>query len=179
MMLAHDLQTGCVEQAVADQGAGLAERQCVAVSVSDLTTGFLHDQGARGDIPGFDTDLPVTIQPPGGELRAYGAGLCSSIGEARYALESDVPERRRFDPLDALRTPYRIDIFQTVYYIIESSAELDELAQHSSLERELVPRRIRLAQLRGDHAAAVDLSREALTEAKKTIMEDWRATQQN
>ena len=26
------------------------------------------------------------IQPPGGELRAYGAGLCSSIGEARYAL---------------------------------------------------------------------------------------------
>lgn len=73
------------------------------------------------------------IQPPGGELRAYGAGLCSSIGEARYALESDVPERRRFDPLDALRTPYRIDIFQTVYYIIESSAELYELAQQDLL----------------------------------------------
>jgi phenylalanine-4-hydroxylase len=73
------------------------------------------------------------IRPPGGELRAYGAGLCSSIGEARYALESDVPERRRFDPLDALRTPYRIDIFQTVYYVIESSAELYELAQQDLL----------------------------------------------
>ena len=73
------------------------------------------------------------IQPPGGELRAYGAGLCSSIGEVCYALESDAPERRRFDPLDALRTPYRIDIFQTVYYIIESSAELYELAQRDLL----------------------------------------------
>jgi phenylalanine-4-hydroxylase len=73
------------------------------------------------------------IHPPGGELRAYGAGLCSSIGEVRYALESDVPERRRFDPVAALRTPYRIDIFQTVYYVIESSAELYDLAQRDLL----------------------------------------------
>lgn len=73
------------------------------------------------------------IRPPGGELRAYGAGLCSSIGEVSYALASDVPERRRFDPVTALRTPYRIDIFQTVYYVIESSAELYALAQQDLL----------------------------------------------
>jgi phenylalanine-4-hydroxylase len=73
------------------------------------------------------------MQPPGGELRAYGAGLCSSIGEVRYALDSDVPERRRFDPVAALRTPYRIDIFQTVYYVIESAAELYDLAQRDLL----------------------------------------------
>jgi len=73
------------------------------------------------------------IQPPGGELRAYGAGLCSSIGEVKYALDSDLPERRRFDPMAALRTPYRIDIFQTVYYVIESSAELYDLAQRDLL----------------------------------------------
>jgi len=69
------------------------------------------------------------IQPPGRELRAYGAGLCSSIGEVQYALASDVPIRKPFDPIDALRTPYRIDIYQTVYYVIQSSDELFRLAQ--------------------------------------------------
>ncbi|UCC14460.1 MAG: phenylalanine 4-monooxygenase [Gammaproteobacteria bacterium] len=74
------------------------------------------------------------IQRPGKELRAYGAGLCSSIGEVQYALESDVPIRKPFDPLEALRTPYRIDIYQTVYYKIQSSDELYRLAQTDLLE---------------------------------------------
>lgn len=65
----------------------------------------------------------------GDGLRSYGAGIVSSPGELVYALESDLPQRRRFDPLDALRTPYRIDIYQTVYFIIESFDELFELAQ--------------------------------------------------
>jgi len=69
------------------------------------------------------------IHRPGRELRAYGAGLCSSIGEVQYALDSDVPIRKRFEPLEALRTPYRIDIYQPVYFIIESSDELYQLAQ--------------------------------------------------
>ncbi len=69
------------------------------------------------------------IKRPGRDLRAYGAGLCSSIGEVRYALESDIPQRKPFDPVDALRTPYRIDIFQTVYFVIQSSDELFRLAQ--------------------------------------------------
>ena len=69
------------------------------------------------------------INRPGKDLRAYGAGLCSSIGEVRYALESDIPQRKPFDPVDALRTPYRIDIFQTVYFVIQSSDELYRLAQ--------------------------------------------------
>lgn len=69
------------------------------------------------------------IQRPGRPLRAYGAGLCSSIGEVQYALDSDVPVRQRFDPLEALRTPYRIDIYQPIYFIIESSDELYRLAQ--------------------------------------------------
>ena len=74
------------------------------------------------------------IHRPGKELRAYGAGLCSSIGEVQYALESDVPIRKPFDPIDALRTPYRIDIYQTVYFIIQSSDELYELAQRDLLD---------------------------------------------
>ena len=62
-------------------------------------------------------------------LRSYGAGIVSSPGELAYALESDFPERRAFDVLDALRTPYRIDIYQTVYFTLTSFDTLFELAQ--------------------------------------------------
>jgi phenylalanine-4-hydroxylase len=66
-------------------------------------------------------------------LRSYGAGIVSSPGELSYALESNLPQRRRFEALDALRTPYRIDIYQTVYFIIESFDELFDLAQRDLL----------------------------------------------
>lgn len=62
-------------------------------------------------------------------LRTYGAGLVSSPGELTYSLESSSPERKVFDPLDALRTPYRIDIFQTVYFRLSGFDTLFELAQ--------------------------------------------------
>ncbi len=62
-------------------------------------------------------------------LRSYGAGIVSSPGELIYALESEVPVRKRLDPVDVLRTPYRIDIYQTVYFVIEDFDELYELAQ--------------------------------------------------
>ncbi|KAA9133340.1 phenylalanine 4-monooxygenase [Marinihelvus fidelis] len=62
-------------------------------------------------------------------LRSYGAGLVSSPGELTYSLDSEVPQRRPFDPIDALRTPYRIDIYQTVYFVIDSFDTLYELAQ--------------------------------------------------
>lgn len=62
------------------------------------------------------------------ELRICGGGINSSPGETVYALESDKPDRRPFDPVDALRTPYRIDIYQTVYYVLDSLDQLYELA---------------------------------------------------
>lgn len=60
-------------------------------------------------------------------LRVYGAGILSSKEETIYALESDIPERRAFDVIDALRTPYRYDIKQTVYYVIENYEQLYDL----------------------------------------------------
>ncbi|MFL2841033.1 MAG: phenylalanine 4-monooxygenase [Pseudohongiellaceae bacterium] len=57
----------------------------------------------------------------------YGAGIVSSPGELSYALESDIPQRLPFDPIEVLRTPYRIDIYQTVYFIIDSFDILVEL----------------------------------------------------
>jgi len=62
-------------------------------------------------------------------LRAYGAGVVSSIGETIYALDSEQPQRKPFDPLDVLRTPYRIDIYQPIYFVIESFDTLFEVAQ--------------------------------------------------
>ncbi len=61
-------------------------------------------------------------------LKTYGAGIVSSFGETPYAIESDKPLRKRFEPVDALRTPYRIDIFQTTYFIIDSLQEMFDLA---------------------------------------------------
>lgn len=61
-------------------------------------------------------------------LRSYGGGINSSPGETVYAIESDKPQRRPFDPISALRTPYRIDIYQTVYYVLNQLEDLYELA---------------------------------------------------
>ncbi|HEY7905619.1 MAG TPA: phenylalanine 4-monooxygenase [Wenzhouxiangella sp.] len=67
------------------------------------------------------------IQTPEG-VRICGGGIASSPGETIHALESDAPIRRPFVPLDALRTPYRIDIFQSVYYILDRMEDLFDLA---------------------------------------------------
>ena len=75
----------------------------------------------------FTVEFGLIRQPAG--LRTYGAGIVSSIGETTYALESDKPVRKDFDPVDALRTPYRIDIFQTVYFVLETFDTLFEVAQ--------------------------------------------------
>lgn len=64
-------------------------------------------------------------------LKTYGAGIVSSVGETPYSVDSDVPRRVPFDPIEVLRTPYRIDIFQTVYFVIDS---LDDLYNTARLD---------------------------------------------
>ncbi len=61
-------------------------------------------------------------------LRIYGGGIISSPGETLYALESAIPERVPLNPLDALRTPYRIDIMQPIYYTLKSVNQLFEIS---------------------------------------------------
>jgi phenylalanine-4-hydroxylase len=53
-------------------------------------------------------------------LRIYGGGILSSMGETPYALENSTPLHKPFDVLDVLRTPYRIDIMQPIYFVIDS-----------------------------------------------------------
>jgi phenylalanine-4-hydroxylase len=60
------------------------------------------------------------MRPPGGELRIYGAGIVSSRAESLFALEDPSPNRLGFDLERVMRTPYRIDDFQQVYFVIPS-----------------------------------------------------------
>lgn len=53
-------------------------------------------------------------------LRAYGGGILSSISETVYSVESDIPMRVLFDPVVAFRTPYRIDMLQPIYFVIDN-----------------------------------------------------------
>lgn len=62
-------------------------------------------------------------------LRIYGGGILSSPGETEYAISSNIPERKVLDPVDVLRTPYRIDIMQPIYFMINDISYLSELAQ--------------------------------------------------
>lgn len=60
-------------------------------------------------------------------LRIYGGGILSSYGESSYSLESQKALRKPLEPLEAFRTPYRIDIFQPLYFVIEDFSELFNL----------------------------------------------------
>ncbi len=51
-------------------------------------------------------------------LRIYGSGIVSSSAESVFALESDSPNRIRFDMKRVMRTDYRIDDFQQNYFVI-------------------------------------------------------------
>jgi phenylalanine-4-hydroxylase len=60
-------------------------------------------------------------------LRIYGAGIVSSRTESIFALESPSPHRIGFDLERVMRTPYRIDDFQQIYFVIPSLQGLLDL----------------------------------------------------
>jgi phenylalanine-4-hydroxylase len=60
-------------------------------------------------------------------LRIYGGGILSSKEETIYSLESEKPQRKEFEVIDALRTPYRLDILQPIYFILNSFETLFHL----------------------------------------------------
>lgn len=69
------------------------------------------------------------LQTPQG-ARIYGAGIVSSRAESIFALDDPSPNRLGFDLERVMRTPYRIDDFQQVYFVIPSlQALLDATLQ--------------------------------------------------
>ena len=68
-------------------------------------------------------------------LRIYGSGIVSSSAESVFALESDSPNRLRFDMKRVMRTEYRIDDFQQNYFVIPSF----EALLRETLETDFAP----------------------------------------
>lgn len=69
----------------------------------------------------FTIEFGLTYE--NGALKALGSGLASSVAELEWATSGQA-ELRAFDVVDILRMPYRIDIPQPVYFVID---DLDAL----------------------------------------------------
>lgn len=65
------------------------------------------------------------INTPNG-LRAYGAGILSSAGELRHSIRSPAAQRLGFDLERIMRTRYKIDNYQSSYFVIDSFRQLFE-----------------------------------------------------
>jgi phenylalanine-4-hydroxylase len=71
-----------------------------------------------------------------GELKLYGSGLISSPAEARHALEAAEVERREFDLDEICQTPFEIDHYQPLLFVLESFAQLrDAMAEWAKRAR--------------------------------------------
>lgn len=68
-----------------------------------------------------------------GQIKALGSGLASSPTELVYSVSSDVPDRDPFDVLTILRTPYRIDMHQMGYFVLDDPEELFAAAERDLL----------------------------------------------
>lgn len=71
----------------------------------------------------------------GDELKAYGAGLLSSLGEAKHALHSPEAVRLEFDLPRLMRTEWYFDRYQPTYFVIESFDALLEEMETTSLKQ--------------------------------------------
>ena len=68
-----------------------------------------------------------------GQHQIYGGGILSSPGETQHAFSAKSAQRKDFDVADVLRTPYRIDIMQPIYYALDALDDLFELSQRDLL----------------------------------------------
>ncbi len=92
----------------------------------------------------FTIEFGLTLEA--GQVRALGSGLASSPTELRHSVDNPDVVRRPFDVIDILRTPYRIDIHQPLYFVIEDLDELFAAAGHDLIAD------VRKAQALGPYA---------------------------
>jgi phenylalanine-4-hydroxylase len=62
-------------------------------------------------------------------LRIYGGGILSSYSETMTALRTDAAIRAYFEPVSVFRTPYRIDVLQSIYYVIKDFSIMFDLCK--------------------------------------------------
>ena len=63
-----------------------------------------------------------------GGVRAYGAGILSSVGELEYSVNSPQPHRLPLQLERTMRTLYKIDTYQQTYFVIDDMPHLLNLA---------------------------------------------------
>lgn len=68
-----------------------------------------------------------------GEIKALGSGLASSPTELIYSVRDESAQRKPFDVIDILRTPYRIDIHQPIYFVLDNADQLFQAADRDLL----------------------------------------------
>ncbi len=68
------------------------------------------------------------------DLKIYGGGILSSFKETQSSVVASDNIHRKFDLLEVLRTPFRIDIVQPLYYIIEDMNEMYSVMNHDILK---------------------------------------------
>lgn len=66
-------------------------------------------------------------------MRAYGAGILSSFGETRYAIESAKSHHIAFEMKRVLRTEFRLDEFQASYFVLDDFTQLFEASRRDLL----------------------------------------------
>ena len=96
------------------------------------TYGLLGQQASKEDraylarLYWFTVEFGLLKTPSG--VRIYGGGILSSPSETLHALDPKACEHLNMQVIEALRTPYRIDIMQPVYYLLDSFEQLFEIA---------------------------------------------------
>lgn len=81
----------------------------------------------------------------GSKIKALGSGLASSPTELVYSVSDNSVIRKPFEVIDILRTPYRIDIHQPIYFVLENVDQLIEASKRNLLSD------IKTAQTMGLH----------------------------
>ncbi len=99
-------------------------------AISDVALEYIDNPKAielLGRIYWFTIEFGLIRE--GGKLKIYGAGIISSYGETKNCL-SDNTTKYDFDVLQIINTPFRTDILQDKYFVIESFEQLyDSISQ--------------------------------------------------
>ena len=70
----------------------------------------------------YTVEFGLIATPRG--LRAYGAGILSSAGELRHSVSAVEAQRVGFDLRRMMRSRYKIDTYQSTYFVVDSFQQL-------------------------------------------------------
>ena len=94
----------------------------------------------------------------------YAPALAQDPPPVHPGFQPDPVRMNRQSVIDLRRRLIELDKLLSLESLSRAESLLQDLQQHSLMARELVPRRIRLAQLKGEHSQVLDLCRRALVE---------------